>query len=406
LMIAVRNQTSVSSKSSLVRLAGVGASLCLLLVSNLFTPHSFAYSSGWGQIYTTSSPSEYVSASLQSTTGTWNATTPTNFQTQNNTATAQFSYSIYDLTSFDMSERNQFAISNSLTTPTFNWNHTFVLSSGGYTFKDICLYSNGFYGIGSISNRTLETIFPNGTISTTSLSSSFSDWLRFVFYYDNQGYYMIAWTLTPYPTTSLAVGNNPTLPSAFQVTNAIPFNVNMTVSFSSSASGNQGLQIQLNSISLSLGETSTYSLSTTTSSSGGFNFLGAITNAFAQGINWISSEVSGFFSWLFTQGFLRLLNALGVGWLLTAFMYFVDAVLVMFAIIEATIPYLGLILLMLNMFYVVKLDFAGLFDFYIAIYNVISNIAEVIVSMVQTIVDFIGSISGSGGGAAMAAAGA
>ena len=364
-----------------------------------------SYSSGWGQIYTSSNPSQYVNAELASTSGTWNATTPTYFQTTNQTASATFSYAIYDLTSFDMSERSTYGIANAATTPTFNWNHTFTLQIAGYTFEDTAAYTNGFYGVGSTSTRDLITTFPNGTTVTNSLSSQFNDYVRFVFYYDIQGYYMLVWTLTPYPGMSLAVGTGP-IPSAFQVNTANPLDVNMSLSFTSSAGATQTFGITLNSISLSAGETEAYSLDSTTAGSGGFSLLGAIGTAFQNGALWIANSISTFFTKTIWGGFINLLNSLGVGWLLQAFGWFIDAILVLFVIVEATLPYLGFIIILLNMFYIVKLDFAGLFNFYISIYQVVSIIVNLVVNVIQTIIDFIQGLTSGGGGAALAAAGA
>jgi hypothetical protein len=366
-------------------------------------------STAWGVIYSTSNPSVYINSTLISTSGTWNVSNPFVFQTDNKSASASFNYTVYDLTYLDLSEQNSFVIGNTLGTPAFSYNQTFMYVIDGYTFRDISLYNNGFYGLGASTNRTVETIFPNGIYYSYNLDSAFTDPLRFVLYSDTEGYYTAAWTVTPYPNNNLvvcdALCNEPA--SAFDINATNPQNITMEVSLSASNNGNSTFSIALNQVSLASGETSIYSLTTGTGFVGtSTNLLGAIENAFAGAVEYIASSITGFFGYLFSKGLYSILNSLGLGWILQVLSYFEGAFLVLFSIVTATLPYIGIILLIVNLLYVVQMDFAGLFSFWIQIYNVVAMIANFLIDVVNTIVDFIGSISGGGAGAGAIAAGA
>jgi hypothetical protein len=128
-------------------------------------------------------------------------------------------------------------------------------------------------------------------------------------------------------------------------------------------------------------------------------FLGSLSGVFGQ----ISNAVSSIGTWLNP---LTWLNALGLGWLWNGFLYFVNILLIFFDLVIAIIPYLGFVLLMINLFYVVKMDFEGLFNFWYSMFNTISVIADAVFNFVQILVDLVSSITGGAGGGVGAAAAA
>jgi hypothetical protein len=92
------------------------------------------------------------------------------------------------------------------------------------------------------------------------------------------------------------------------------------------------------------------------------------------------------------------LNKLGFGWIINAFGYMVDAFLIFINIVIATLPYLGFIILIINLFYVVQFDFEGLFGFWMMAYQIVAVIASAIFSFVQIIIDAIQALEGGAGG--------
>lgn len=101
------------------------------------------------------------------------------------------------------------------------------------------------------------------------------------------------------------------------------------------------------------------------------------------------------------------LNKLGFGWIVNAFGYMVDAFIIFLSIVIATLPYLGFIILMINLFYVVQFDFEGLMGFWTTAYQIVAMLADAMFNFVQIIIDMIQAIEGGGsGGIGAAAAGA
>jgi hypothetical protein len=146
-----------------------------------------------------------------------------------------------------------------------------------------------------------------------------------------------------------------------------------------------------------------------TAGSGNCGFLGsgclgqAISNAFSS----LGSGISGFFSQIgFWLNPLNWLNALGLGFVWNAFLNFIDILLIFFQLVVATLPYLGFIILMINLFYVVQFDFEGLFAFWTSVYSIVSVVADAIFNFVQIIVDLVQAVGGGSGGVGAAAAAA
>jgi hypothetical protein len=123
---------------------------------------------------------------------------------------------------------------------------------------------------------------------------------------------------------------------------------------------------------------------------------GSVAGTVVGIISWVSRFLNPF-SWL---------NSMGLGWVVNAFLYMVDAFLIFINIVIATLPYLGFIILMINLFYVVQFDFEGLFNFWSTAYQIVAMIANAIFSFVQIIVDIIQAITGGVPGGAVVAAGA
>jgi hypothetical protein len=146
----------------------------------------------------------------------------------------------------------------------------------------------------------------------------------------------------------------------------------------------------------------------------GFLSLGCLSSAisdafkgFLGSLGGVFGQIQGAFSTLTTLlNPLNWLNALGLGWLWNGFLYFIDIILIFFQIVIAILPYLGFMILMIHVYYVVKFDFEGLFNFWYSLYSAIAVIADAIFNFVQIVIDLVSSISGGAQGGLGAAAAA
>jgi len=141
--------------------------------------------------------------------------------------------------------------------------------------------------------------------------------------------------------------------------------------------------------------------------------FGSIQNAFSSAQSSFTNAVWGGLSGIanFFAGIMNpmyWLNKLGFGWIVNAFGYMVDAFIIFLSIVIATLPYLGIIILILNLFYVVQFDFEGLLGFWTNAYQIVAMIADAIFNFVQIIIDLIQALESSvgGGGIGAVAAGA
>jgi hypothetical protein len=129
----------------------------------------------------------------------------------------------------------------------------------------------------------------------------------------------------------------------------------------------------------------------------------AISGALSRALSSIGGALGQIGFWLNP---ITWLNALGLGFLWNAFLNFIDILLIFFQLVVATLPYLGFIILMINLFYVVQFDFEGLFGFWTSAYSIVSVVADALFNFVQIIIDLVSAVGGGGGGVGAAAAAA
>lgn len=129
----------------------------------------------------------------------------------------------------------------------------------------------------------------------------------------------------------------------------------------------------------------------------------AISSGLSSAVSSIGNTLSGIGFWFNP---INWLNALGLGFIWNAFLYFIDVLVLFFQIVIATLPYLGFILVMIHLYYIVRLDFEGLFGFWEQIYGIVAMVADAVFNFVQIIVDMVQALSGGGGGLGVAAAAA
>jgi hypothetical protein len=325
---------------------------------------------------------------------------------------AVFSYAISDLTYFDFSEGTT-VISHSLITPDYVFNSNFTLQVAGYTFSDVRSYNNGLDGIGWDNVVNIYVTAPNGTKYSYPVSSSYlygalpfsvskplplGSMLRWVImYYQNPvsgaTYGVVTWTFTGMPSDTLGVGYSPTPVFSFPYNGTQMLDVNMSISMSTAGplfgtAGTLTLAIQQNQALLSSGTESIYSFNNGVAQYFCTSIQCAMQNAFGGIIGAIQS--------FFTTAFQSFLDSIGLGWLYDALTYLGQALLLFWNLIMASLPYLAILFLMLNLVYIVQLDLAGLIEFYINIYGIVANLANFLIDFVNAVVDFIQGIFGGG----------
>jgi hypothetical protein len=137
------------------------------------------------------------------------------------------------------------------------------------------------------------------------------------------------------------------------------------------------------------------------------SFWNGATDAVGSGLNSavtsIGNTLSGIGFWFNP---INWLNALGLGFIWNAFLYFIDVLILFFQIVIATLPYLGFILVMIHLYYIVRFDFEGLFGFWAQVYGIVAMIADAVFNFVQIIIDMVQAVSGGTGGLGAAAAAA
>ncbi len=129
----------------------------------------------------------------------------------------------------------------------------------------------------------------------------------------------------------------------------------------------------------------------------------AISSGLSSAVSSIGNTLSGIGFWFNP---INWLNALGLGFIWNAFLYFIDVLVLFFQIVIATLPYLGFILVMIHLYYIVRFDFEGLFGFWEQMYGIVAMVADAVFNFVQIIVDMVQALSGGGGGLGVAAAAA
>jgi hypothetical protein len=362
-----------------------------------------AYVSGWGTI------ASGLTATLNGCPSNWALLSPSVFTAApSENPRANFTYSSTNLQSLDLDTISFYTPSGG-----FNYGYTFnstvKATVDSYTIKDSRQFSNGFFGLGQSQTRTVSVIFPNGTEKSYNANSNYADRLRIFLFHNAEDQLQFGYSFTPYPTTSLDV-NYTRPPTTWNVGTTFNPTVTFFVSFNSNGISNQTISLRLNSFAQGSGASSSYTTvlgelsmisgAPTGTSNGLGTLFGAVGQFFANGIASIQSALSGFLNFLTPWGFLR---SIGLGWLVDAFSYFVSLFLGLIEIVIATLPYLGIVLVIIHLYYIIRFDFAGLFGFWFTIYNVVSVVADAIFNFVQIIVDLTQSLSG-GGGAVVAAA--
>ncbi|MGH2639288.1 MAG: hypothetical protein ACRDF4_08430, partial [Rhabdochlamydiaceae bacterium] len=311
-----------------------------------------------------------------------------------------YSYYAQDLTVLDWTEFpiwDDGGLYGALTTPQYSFTTVYSVNIQGYVFKDNLTYTNGFFGVGESYKRTMTTTVPNGSIYTTDITNYYLDPVRFIVYNEGTSYYWL-WTVTPQSSDNIEITSGSALWTLPLTTNLIA-----NVSLSQVSSNLQIVRFRINQTALvSQGADSAIALSTNANPNASQGLASAIFQAFLNPLAWVGGQIQGFARWLFTTALRTFLQDLGLGWIISAIEYFIAAILLLLAIVEATLPYLGVILLLVNLYYLITFNFEGLFTFWIQVYGVVAQLGNALIDFAVLIHDFISSITGAGAVAAAA----
>ncbi len=137
------------------------------------------------------------------------------------------------------------------------------------------------------------------------------------------------------------------------------------------------------------------------------SFFGGAVNTLGAALSGALNSIGGAFASIgYWINPLNWLNALGLGFIYNGFVTFVNIFLFLIDIVLSFLPYVGFIMLMIHVYYIVRFDFEGLFGFWEQLFGIVAMVGDAIFNFVQIILDLVSSVGSAGGGAGMAAAGA
>jgi hypothetical protein len=348
--------------------------------------------------------------------GNWQLISPFSLRTQNNTGWAAFVYFLNPLSVIDFSEMVSYVPQNTFLNYGYTFSSNFTLLFDQYVFEDLTYYNNGFYGIGANLTRDIVTRLPNGSTYNYSLSNqatgsaafglgqnpNLKSPLRFVFYNAGNNTLVFAWTFTPAGQNNIAVQNG--IETAFAVSNETAPTLGFYISFNSSPQiGSQGLTITLNQAVMSQNTyTGYYTLLQSNGTGGELSTIASLVSLIWQAgpgavATAIKNALGGFASFMFNAA-LNFLRSIGFGIVIDALYVLFSIAALLWDLLVTVLPIAGFILLLINLFYVVQLDFEGLFTFWYNMYQIFAMIINALLNFVQTIVDVIQALTGSGSG--------
>ncbi|MBC7091024.1 MAG: Ig-like domain repeat protein [Nitrososphaeria archaeon] len=345
-------------------------------------PSSPSTQEGWGSVEPYGFTAELVNYS-----GDWSALTPLNLIAVTN-GSASWKYNVNPLSQFDIvvGEYDEWDYLDFYKEYWYNY----TVEVDGYVVQDIKHYGIRWIGLfpSAWYERTIKTITPNGTIFDFDAKDSLDDPLRLVFYKDDRGYLIFAWTLEDIKSNDwqLAVLHSGQA-TAWKIGQDFDVTINHYLKVGHKNYKRVGAKVEVKACSISTATCSAYTLLLAPQSSreqppqqrSVYDNVQALVSGFIRSMpSWVAGG----------------LNAIGLGWLVEATAYFGVAFKIIFNVIVLTLPYIGLIFFIINLKYIATLDFAGLFEFYMQLYQIAANIFAAITNVIQWTIDGIKSLAG------------
>lgn len=305
---------------------------------------------------------------------------------------AKFNLTFSPMQYLDFSERFDFNLISGWGDYDWHANCTIVFPNG-FKITDIYETHVSWWGLWGDSIRRVHTIFPNGTAyikDPEAGSSNFYDMrmpLRIIMWRDPDDKLNIVWTWSQYPEENIIldhIAGREEGPASWFTFDNTDWDITLTIYLYVKAEKRDmvtGFYVEYHK-----DQEVDYPLS--------FN---PVTGEFFEerytGDIWatlvaIGNAVSGGIKWFVD----RVVEALGLQWLLNIINSIIQALVFIFSIVWAVLPYLGFIILIYIMTFVVKLDFVGLIDFFIWMYDILATIISAIVNFFTFVAQAIDTI--------------
>jgi len=337
---------------------------------------------GWGVV----EPYGF-NATLVSNSSNWSVLSPLEFSAYKN-ASVHYKYNVNPLSQLDFCLK-WFESPNWLAREKeFRVNYTIVV--GNVKVQDIRHYKQWDWGFGSSRERTIYTLMPNGTTFVYDATLFFNDPLRTVLYRDERGYLIFCWFfgdgyMDPFDVPIIHDGKA----TAWNLGQNFNVQIDQYLKLDFAGYNLYGVNVKVFACKISQEPCKVYVLRVLNQANPSellwYAFMSGDKNTYYDAVY---GRVIDFYknvpTWI-----INILNALGLKWLVEAIVWISEAVRLTFNVIVMTLPYIGLIFLIINLGYIARLDFAGLFQFYLNLYQVIANMVSAIVGVVSWIIDAI-----------------
>lgn len=343
---------------------------------------------------------------------TYTEITSTNFRTKsatlyitNSTTTnsyAEFNITLDYLQYLDFSEIMHFNVSDGFATYTWRANLTVVFPNG-LKITDFQEVHNDWWGlVHEDDNKHIYTTLPNGTKYDT-WARAYKFWeLRFVVWRSYNNTLNILWTFMPYPNDNVIVeyiNDNPPIGwSWFEYPNYTDwddFSIKFYVTFEVSGTPiSSALVIKYNK-----DQELPYGViyppvhpQYRGQPPRDYSWWGAefyytlvdIVGAVGIAIDALGKNAGSIIN--------TVLNYLGLGWLSGIIATISGVLMLIFNLAWEILPYIGIIIFIHIITYVVRFDFTGLFDFFIWIYEIIAGLVSAVVQFFAMIAQAIDTI--------------
>jgi hypothetical protein len=326
-------------------------------------------------------------ATLVSNSSNWSVLSPLEFSAYKN-ASVHYRYNLNPLSQFDFCLKwadspNFFAQNKEV-----KINYTIVV--GTVKVQDIKHYKQWNWGFGSSRERTIYTLMPNGTIFVYDATKFFDDPLRTVLYRDERGYLIFGWFfgdgyMDPFDVPIIHDGKA----TAWNLGQNFNVQIDQYLKLDFAGYNLYGVNVKIFACKISQEPCKVYVLRVLNQENPSellwYAFMSGDKNTYYDAVY---GRVIDFYKNIPTW-IINTLNALGLKWLVEAIVWISEAVRLTFNVIVMTLPYIGLIFLIINLGYIARLDFAGLFQFYLNLYQVIANMVSAIVGVVSWIIDAV-----------------
>ena len=327
-------------------------------------------------------------ATLNSNSSGWQTLKPFKFTTNGKTeyVLANYTYEITPLSVFDYKIKI-FSQQNFLT---FDYNSfsSYKLVVGNITVIETVNETKNWFGLFGTLDRKITTIFPNGTVLVYETTKS--DPLRLVFFRSN-GHIIFAWTLLDYPklndvstTLSILHGGKAT---AWDLGVLETVEINQEINFTGKNLDWQSLEVQIKKIQISTANYEYTLALMPESASEGLEGTGSYFDPVSNTIQTMQRTIPDWIRNIIKSLGLEFIIS-GIGGLATMLSFAVSVAL-------GVLPFFAILFLILNLSYIVTLNFDGLIEFYVSLFQITANVISAVRSVIDWAIEGVKAIFGT-----------